>query len=290
MRNFSHFIIAAAISAFTFSAQAQGRFDFGGLLNGLTKPSAPKNTNDTGNLIGNLVKATKSTSEPEEIRIGQEFAAQLLGAKPLVTDARLQRYVNLLGRWLSLHTERPDLPWSFGVLEDAGYNAFATPGGYIFVTRGLIESMGSEAELAGVLAHEMGHVLMKHHLKAVQKNAGFSLVGDLIGTATNGANDQLKTALLDMGRKLYTSGLDKSDEFEADRIGVVIAARAGYDAYGLPSVLQALQAKNAEDDNFSLMFKTHPTPAARIEILDSLMKNKFDGLPAYVGKPPNKSW
>jgi predicted Zn-dependent protease len=268
MRRFSRWAIGTALAAFCLMASAQfGNFNI-------------------GNIVSNLSKAAKGTDEAEEIRIGQEFAATLLGAKPLAADARLQRYVNTLGHWLAMQTERPDLPWTFGVLDDAGFNAFATPGGYIFVTRGLVERMRNEAELAGVLAHEIGHVLKKHHLQAVQKNSGFALVGDLVGGAAKGVNEQAKNFLINFSRKLYASGLDKGDEFEADRLGVVIAARAGYDAYGLPSVLQVLQSQSAEDANFSLLFKTHPAPGDRIDMLDKLMKSQFDSLPAFSGKPP----
>lgn len=267
MRRFSHFIAGVALAAFCISASAQ----FGGF--------------DIGDVISNIAKASQGTDEAEEIRIGQEFAATLLGAKPLAPDARLQRYVNTLGRWLAMQTERPDLPWTFGVLDDAGYNAFATPGGYVFVTRGLVERMRSEAELAGVLAHEIGHVLKKHHLQAVQKNAGFSVVADLAGGAIRGGSEQARNFLMNFSRKLYASGLDKSDEFEADRLGVVIAARAGYDPYGLPSVLQVLQSQKADDANFSLLFKTHPAPGERIEMLDRLMTTQFDAIAANTGKP-----
>ena len=95
----------------------------------------------------------------------------------------LQRYVNRVGRWLTLHTERPGLPWHFGVLDHPNVNAFAAPGGYIFVTRGLVEKMHSEAELAGVLAHEIAHVLRKHHLNAIQKAAGTGMVADALSFA-----------------------------------------------------------------------------------------------------------
>lgn len=234
-----------------------------------------------GNVVSNLTKAVKEVDEPEEIRIGQEFAATLLGAKPLVNDVRMQRYVNTLGRWLTLQTERPDLPWTFGVLDDPGFNAFATPGGHVFVTRGLLQSMRSEAELAGVLAHEIAHVLKKHHLKAVQKNAQFALAAEFLNA--KGGNNEARAALVNIGRKLYSSGLDQGDEFEADRVGVVIAARAGYDAYGLPSVLQKLQAQSARDGGYALIFKTHPAPSARIEMLEAVMKDRFDKMPGASG-------
>lgn len=281
MRHFGRFLVIAAFVVVCNPAFAQ----FGLSLPGFGKSGEKGGGFDLGGMVSNLTKAATETSEADEIRIGQEFAATFLGAKPLVADARLQRYVNTLGRWLTLQTERPDLPWTFGVLDDPDFNAFATPGGYIFVTKGLIARMRNEAELAGVLAHEIAHVLKKHHLHAVQKNAGFALVGDLVSAANKSANDQAKAAFLNIGRKLYSSGLDQSDELEADRLGVVIAARAGYDAYGLPAVLQMLHGQSAQDGNFSLLFKTHPTPGTRIELLDQLMQNRFDALPGSTGWP-----
>lgn len=282
MRKLSRMAIGLLLASACGVAFAQFPFSLPGFGKGADKGGGL----NLGSVISNLTKATRDTDEPEEIRIGQEFAATLLGAKPLVANAPLQRYVNTLGRWLALQTDRPDLPWTFGVLDDAGFNAFATPGGYIFVTRGLVERMRSEAELAGVLAHEIAHVLKKHHLRAVQQNAGFALVGDVL-SATGKGNAEARNALVNIGRKLYSSGLDQGDEFEADRLGVVIAARAGFDPYGLPAVLQTLQAQNAGDDNFSLLFKTHPAPGARIAMLDTLMKDRLDALPAFAGKPLN---
>ena len=281
MRHFSRSLVIASVAVFCNPAFAQ----FGLSLPGFGKGGERSGGFDIGGIVTNLTKATSETSEAEEIRIGQEFAATLLSAKPLVADMRLQRYVNTLGRWLTLQTERPDLPWTFGVLDDAGFNAFATPGGHVFVTKGLVARMRSEAELAGVLAHEIAHVLKKHHLHAVQKNAGFALVGDLMSAANKSANEQAKSALLNIGRKLYSSGLDQGDEFEADRLAVVIAARAGYDAYGLPAVLQMIHGQSAQDSHFSLLFKTHPAPDARIELLEKTMGNRFDGLSGSIGLP-----
>ena len=130
----------------------------------------------------NVKKATTGVDEKEEVEIGRDMAARLLGAVPLAADDALQRYVNHVGRWLAAQTERPGLPWRFGVLEAPQLNAFATPGGHIFVTRGLVARMTSEAELAGVLAHEIAHVLRKHHLKAIQKGAQLELANTVVGT------------------------------------------------------------------------------------------------------------
>jgi len=233
---------------------------------------------DTAKSLG---KAAREPTENEEIAIGNDVAARLLGAAPLVGDVRTQQYVNRVGRWLALQSERPDLPWHFGVLEAPQVNAFAVPGGTIFITRGLLARMASEAELAGVLSHEIVHVVRKHHLKAIQKGALASLSADAAGSALNNVNREARAKLVAFGTEMYSRGLDKSDEFEADRLGVVIAARGGYDAYGLPAVLQTLQAMNANDSALALMFKTHPTPGERLDAINRMQAL----LDAHSGKP-----
>jgi beta-barrel assembly-enhancing protease len=233
--------------------------------------------------VKNVNKAVREPSEAEEIALGQDVASRLLGAAPLVADPALQRYVNRVGRWLAVQTERPDLPWQFGVLDSPNVNAFATPGGTIFITRGLLERMRNEAELAGVLGHEVAHVLRKHHLKAIQKGAQTALAGDALSIALQDRGGRAnRDKLISFGAEMYSRGLDKSDELEADRLGVVIAARAGYDAYGLPSVLQTLQAMNPQDSGLALMFKTHPAPGERLDALSEKMQPVLD---AYSRQP-----
>ncbi len=227
-------------------------------------------------VVKKVQQAAKPLEEPREIELGNGIAANLLGAAPLLDDNDVQQYVNKIGRWLSLQTERPDLPWKFGVLESSDINAFATPGGTIFITRGLLQKLNNESELAGVLAHEIVHVLRKHHLAALQKEARMDLASDLVGEAIKDkANPALERAIK-AGTEVYARGLDKNDEFEADRMGIVIATRAGYDPYGLPAVLQMLDASNAHDSSLALMFKTHPAPRDRLSLLDKIMDNRFD--------------
>ena len=223
-----------------------------------------------------VVTATSDIAEPEEINIGRDMASRLLGAAPLVNDPALQRYVNNVGRWLASQSERPDLPWQFGVLDAPEVNAFAVPGGTVFVTKGLVQRMQSEAQLAGVLAHEISHVLRKHHLKAIQKGAQTALAGEALQQAVKDPSGMARDKLISLGSELYTRGLDKSDEFEADRLGVVIAARGGYDSYGLPAVLQTLQAMNAQDSALAMMFKTHPSPTDRLGVLSERMQPVLD--------------
>jgi len=229
-----------------------------------------------------VVKATHEINETEEIAIGRDVAARLLGAAPLMNDMRVQRYVNHVGRWLASQSERPDLPWRFGVMEAPQLNAFAVPGGTIFITRGLLEKMHSEAELAGVLSHEIVHVVRKHHLKAIQKGALTQLSADAAGAALNNVNAEARNKLIAFGTEMYSRGLDKGDEFEADRLGVVIAARGGYDTYGLPAVLQTLQGMNAQDSAVALMFKTHPAPGERLDTLAAKMQPVLE---SYSSQP-----
>jgi len=259
-------LILLATIFVAFPAHAQFNFDLNRAIEAVKK----------------LGQATTEIDEKQEIEIGRDMAARLLGAAPLVGDARLQRYVNNVGRWLASQTERADLPWRFGVLDAPQVNAFAAPGGTIFVTRGLVQRMRSEAELAGVLAHEIGHVLKKHYLKAIQKSAQAELAGEALSMAIKDSGSEARGKLVRFGTEIYSRGLDKSDELEADRLGVVIAARAGYDAYGLPAVLQTLQASNPEDSALALMFKTHPAPAERLDALAAKMQPVLD---AYAAQP-----
>ena len=231
--------------------------------------------------VKNVGKAVKEIEEPEEINIGRDVASRLLGAAPLVPDPALQRYVNHVGRWLAAQSERPHLQWQFGVLDHGNVNAFAVPGGTIFITRGLLDKMRNEAELAGVLGHEIAHVLRKHHLKAIQKGAQTALAGEGLSSALRDRAGPARDKLIAFGTEMYSRGLDKSDELEADRLGIVIAARAGYDAYGLPSVLQTLQAMNAQDSALALMFKTHPAPGERLDTIGEKMQPVLD---AYSGQ------
>lgn len=257
-----------AFALLALAAPAQAQFNLNRLLDAAKTLAQPG--------------ATGELDEKQEIAIGGDIAARLLGAAPLVPNAGLQRYVNHVGRWLASQTERPDLPWRFGVLDAPQVNAFAAPGGYVFVTLGLLQRMKNEAELAGVLAHEISHVVKKHHLNAIQKNAQAQLAGSLLSLALQDRSSAAHEKLISFGTEMYSRGLDKSDELEADRLGVVIAARGGYDAYGLPSVLQTLQAMNPEDSGLALMFKTHPAPAERLSELEARMLAMLD---AYAEQP-----
>jgi beta-barrel assembly-enhancing protease len=213
----------------------------------------------------------------EENRIGRQISGNLLGAVPLVRDDTLQRYVNLVGNWVALQSGRKDLTWRFGVLDTDDINAFAAPGGYIFVTKGLYRLLNNEAELAGVLGHEIAHVTKKHHLTVLKQSSLIGALGQVAGNKAQNS-DQLVQNLIGNGAEIMARGLDKNAEFEADRVGMVFAARAGYEPWGLPEVLQDMAALPAKDERTSLLFKTHPLPADRLAKLGESVDGRLDGV------------
>ena len=219
----------------------------------------------------------KNPSKEEEIALGREITGSLLGAAPLVKDEALQNYVNQVGRWVANQCERADLPWKFGVIESSDINAFAAPGGYVLITKGLYQKLQNEAQLAGVLGHEIAHVVKKHQLKVLQKqqllNIGAGKLSDLLGK-----DDKLAKKVIGSGAEISARSLDKTAEFEADRMGMVLATRAGYDAYGLPDVLQTIGQTNKSDNSVALLFKTHPHPDERLTKLGDSAGSKFDNI------------
>lgn len=233
----------------------------------------------------------KDMPEPEEIELGENIMAGVLGAAPLYDNERIQRYVNQVGRWVAAHSERPNLPWRFAVLNSQLPNAGAAPGGQIYITTGLLFRMRNEAELAGALAHEIAHVVQRHHVKAYQKkklgSAGVTAAGALVDSKVKvgGVGGALvktgfKYAIGEVRTMLLLS-LDRGEEEQADRMGMVLAARAGYDPFGLVNVLQLLQDLQKDQGGASLLYETHPAAADRIASLESLMSKEME---KYAGQ------
>jgi predicted Zn-dependent protease len=205
----------------------------------------------------------------DEIRAGQAAAANLLGVAPLVPDEGLQRYVNTVGRWIAMGSERPDLPWRFGVVDSADVNAFAAPGGYVLITRGLYASLSDEAELAGVLGHEIAHVVERHHLDLMRKSLLLETGVQAVQKQLQGDREALVRRLVGTGAEIFARRLDQGAEFQADRHGVALAARAGYGPFGLPAVLQKIASVDRADDRVTLLYQTHPAPDARLRQLEA---------------------
>ncbi|MFH2046023.1 MAG: M48 family metalloprotease [Pseudomonadota bacterium] len=260
--------------------------DFGAALNEVVKSSTSWETG-TDSKETSSTNTAKSESKPafnllspsrqEEIQIGRQITGNLLGAAPLVNDAELQNYVNKVGRWVANQGERADLPWHFGVIESEDINAFAAPGGYVVITKGLYRKLENEAQLAGVLSHEIAHVIRSHHLKILQKTQLLNFGSDLLGKQL-GRDNQVIQKLIGSGAEVCARSLDKSAEFEADRMGVVLSTRAGYEPFGLPEVLQAIGQTGRDESRVALLFTTHPHPDDRLTKLDDAIGNRLDSI------------
>jgi len=281
-----------SVSAHTFA------FDFQGALKDAAKEAVKKQIDPSGNNTNNTSDTEKpasdakitdlSKAEPpifnwqnpsidEEILLGREITGNLLGAAPLVKDAALQNYVNSVGRWVASQSDRADLPWHFGVIESDDLNAFAAPGGFVLITKGLYKKMTNEAQLAGVLGHEIGHIVKKHQLKVLQKqqllNIGSNFLSDKYAK-----DNKLVSSAIGSGAEISARSLDKTAEYEADRLGITFATRAGYEPYGLVDVLQTLSQTSVNDGSVALLFKTHPHPDERLARLGDAIGNKLDNV------------
>jgi len=237
--------------------------------------------NGLQDVIEGASAAFKDYTPEEQRHLGQDFASVLLGARPLLRNAAVQRYVNEVGWWVAQQADLPkdakgqpvQFDWRFGVIDSEAVNAYATPGGYVFVTVGLLRRLGSEAELAGVLGHEISHVVRGHYLAAIKKGGFTQIVGGVV--QAKAGNAVISSAVVNAVRNIYSKGLDRGDEFDADRHGLLYAARAGYAPGGLPTVLHMYAKESGSDANFQMLFNTHPAPQDRITQLDPLLAGKF---------------
>lgn len=245
---------------------------------------------DLGRILNKTIETTKKLQEAnkeftveQEIDLGQGVTAGILGAVKLNPDANLQRYVNRVGKWVAMHSARAELPWSFAVIEGESINAFAMPGGAVLVSHGLVKRLGSESELAAVLAHEVAHVVLKHQLAAIQSSLssdvwsglGKDAAGQALGRRGGGDAFGLKSAAANAGVDAVKNGvflrpLDRGMEYEADRLGVVLATRSGYDPYGMVAVMQML-AQEKGDGSGADVFSTHPAPSDRMGELEKFV-------------------
>jgi predicted Zn-dependent protease len=211
-------------------------------------------------------------AQTDEEMVGEVAAARIMGAAPLVESLAAQRYLNLVGHTVAQLNEG-GFKWRFGLLKTDSVNAFATPGGFVLVTAGLVKQLQSEDELAFVLAHEVTHVLRRHHYQVViRQRLAETAAKNLQAVTGNSGNSALSQA----SAQIYARGLDKNSEFEADRQGVEIMTQAGYDPAAAIGVLERLQKLKGDDPRAELLFATHPSPAER---LDTLLQTGVDALP-----------
>jgi predicted Zn-dependent protease len=212
---------------------------------------------DTAVAAATYMEKISITAEDED-GMGQAVALSLTNTHPLTEDVALNKYVSLVGLTLVNASPRPVGNWQFGVLESDEVNAFAGPNGYIFVTRGALERMENEAQLAGVLAHEVIHVLHHHGLQGVKKDAGVDFLKSVAETGINDRTGLVKQFAAPMTATVIKNGYGQEDERDADEHAIRLMVAAGYDPNGLPEFLQKLESGGGG------LFSTHPGKPERI--------------------------
>jgi beta-barrel assembly-enhancing protease len=240
-------ILAVTFAAVCSPAYAQ----LGGLLNKVQKAAEQKEKFDELNI-----------TDEEERQIGEDVSAKIRARFGVAQDGPVHQYVTLVGLSVARESERPKLPWTFIVLDTDGVNAFASPGGLVHITRGALGLLKNEAELAGVLAHEIGHVAHKHTVNAIKKSNAVQM-----GTGT--ALKDRGSFLNQLSNKAYEmvleNAFDRGDEVDADKAAVQYTQKAGYAPATLADFLTRLDERNKDQPERNGLFASHPETQERID-------------------------
>lgn len=228
-----------------------------------------------------------------EVAFGKEIAARILGKYPLYQNEALTRYVNLVAKSLGQYGNRPELSFTVGVLDTDMINGFSAPGGYVFITKGAVDAMRDESELAAVIAHEMTHVSQRHIVKELNIHGTDSSPASGFARMIGGASESVKITFLkavDEGMNiLFERGYKKTDEIEADTMGTLLIGTAGYDPSALVRYFNRVKA-GLEKETAAIK-RLHPTFDERIEWINKAIdengltgggfktrKERFDGV------------
>jgi beta-barrel assembly-enhancing protease len=238
--------------------------------------------------VGALTGATAlgatgcAISQQQEVQLGQQYAAQLNQELPIVNDASINQYVNALGNQIARQGGR-NLSYRFYVVNTDAVNAFAVPGGFIYINRGLIEKASNMSELAGVVAHEIGHVEGRHSVEQLERqqtaNTGLTLAYILLGRTPSGAEE----AAINVGGSLYFASHSREAENEADGTAVDLLVNAGIQPRGLVTFFRKLmEDRSSEASQLETWFSTHPTTEDRIQhtstLIDQVPQSRMNGL------------
>jgi predicted Zn-dependent protease len=219
-----------------------------------------------------------SVSEDEEVALGHQNAAEINAQLPIVTDPAISGYIQDLGESIAKTTSRSDLDWHFYVVNTKQVNAFALPGGYVYVNRGLIESADRLDELTGTLGHEIGHVIQRHSVKQMQNAQKANIGVAVLCTLTNICSSGLASAAVQVGGTAYFARHSRLDELQADSEAVVNVTRAGYDPEGIPDLFQALlKEREYQPTIVDGWFDSHPLEEARIQRANALIDQISQG-------------
>jgi predicted Zn-dependent protease len=306
MKNYIATFFALAVVSLIL-AQSSHSFDLGGLLDTMAKPppksppakqeaptnEAPKEQpaqESDGGLLGlgeslgifdkktsrilqksvGAVQAFQPIGLEEEMAIGGSLALEVFHKfGGMYKNPALQNYVSLVGKSVAEVSDRPEIDYYFAVLNTDHPNAFATPGGYVFVSVGLLRMVQNEAQLAGVLGHEIAHITQKHALKTLQRSKMLSGLSGLSMAAMDKDEGLFDQVINEVSNVLFTRGLDKDLEFEADKFGTEFAYRMGYHPAGLKEFIKVLGQSSSGKS--SIFMSTHPGPAERFQGLSRLL-------------------
>lgn len=222
-------------------------------------------------------------SEAQEIDIGRSNDEQIVAYYGLYDDPEMAAWVDRIGQRMAAESERPDLPWTFRVIDDTAVNAFALPGGFIYLTRGILSYMTSEAEVAGVLGHEIGHVTARHSANQISR-AQLAQIGLGVGTILSPEVRALG-GLLQTGVGLLFLKFGRDDERQADELGVRYAANAGFDPRALASFFNTIERLGERSSSrLPTWLSTHPDPANRQQNVLEMSEPLVTGRNLTVGR------
>ncbi|MEP6989721.1 MAG: M48 family metallopeptidase [bacterium] len=246
-------------------------------------------------ILGGVALAVTLTacgvSTQQEVDMGQQYSAQINQQLPIVQDPEINRYLNLIGDSIARLTSRTDLTqanaWRFYMVDSKEVNAFALPGGVIYVNRGLIERTQRMDQLAGVLGHEIGHVVRRHSIKQMQQQQGANFGVTLACVLTSVCNSQAGQAAIQVGGTALFARFSRTDEAEADEEGVRNTVRAGISPNGMPEMFQILiNERSSNPSAVAGWFATHPLEEDRIAATRALIAT-YD--PAIIRSLPTDS-
>ena len=213
-------------------------------------------------------------SQQQDIEIGRKYAPEVekqMGGR--IDNEDLQNYIDSVGQKLARVSHRPYLEYHFVALEHKSINALALPGGYVFITRGMLKELTTEAQLAAILAHEIAHIVARHASAAMSREIGISI---LLSAVASEKTPQGVLAAADLTRQILGLQYSKEDEREADLGGLDYMVRAGYNPYGMVETMQMLQ--NQQKVRPIEFFSTHPAPQNRTAYLTGRIQTRYYNL------------
>tara|TARA_B100000959_G_scaffold255224_1_gene287481 strand:- start:7178 stop:8206 length:1029 start_codon:yes stop_codon:yes gene_type:complete len=249
----------------------------GGILGTIIKD---KKTKEIIGALGKGIQSLQPIQYSEEKALGGAIATQVFSRfGGSYNNKSLLQYVNLVGNLVAMFSDRPNIPYHFAILNNPEPNAFAAPGGYVFITTGLLRKVKNEAELAGVLGHEIAHISQKHALATLQRSRSIQGISELSLSLMDKNPSMFRNIINDISTILFEHGLDQNLEYEADRVGTEFAYRVGYNPQGLKDFLKTLRRIRGKER--SIFFKTHPSPSHRINKLLTEVLPNYRGIDKY---------